>query len=258
VLLAHAMGCPRSYLYSHGDEPLEIPALQRFQELLAARASGEPVAYITGEREFWSLPLKVTAATLIPRPETELLVEQALLRIPSDADWEILDLGTGSGAIALALAKERPLSRIVATDVSAAALRVAAENAMLLGIGNLEFQQGHWFAPLDNRQFQMIVSNPPYVRDQDPHLQQGDLRFEPRVALASGRDGLEAIRHIVQQAPRHLSADAPLLLEHGYDQGDAVRALLQAWGYTDIASARDMRGIPRVSSGIWAASSVSR
>lgn len=251
LLLAHALGCTRTRLHTYPEETPDDASQEAFARLVAARRKGEPIAYLTGEREFWSLKLKVTPATLIPRPETELLVEQALRRIPADAEWRLLDLGTGSGAIALALASERPRSRVTATDVSAAALRVARENASSLGLKNLEFLQGHWYAPLGSRRFHLIVSNPPYVKDGDPHLQQGDLRFEPRAALAAGQDGLEAIRSIVQRAPRHLERGGAMYLEHGLDQADAVRALLRVQGFSEIETLCDLQGHERATGGAW-------
>ncbi|HSC48498.1 MAG TPA: peptide chain release factor N(5)-glutamine methyltransferase [Gammaproteobacteria bacterium] len=251
LLLAHALGCTRTRLHAHPEETPDDGSQEAFARLVAARRKGEPIAYLTGEREFWSLKLKITPATLIPRPETELLVEQALRRIPADAEWRLLDLGTGSGALALALASERPCCRVTATDVSAAALRVARENASSLGLQNLEFLQGHWYVPLGSRRFHLVVSNPPYVKDGDTHLQQGDLRFEPRAALASGQDGLEAIRSIVQRAPRHLERGGAMYLEHGLDQADAVRALLRVQGFSGIETFHDLQGHERASGGIW-------
>jgi len=251
LLLAHALGCARSRFHAHPEETPDDGSLKAFASLVAARRAGEPIAYLTGEREFWSLKLKVTPATLIPRPETELLVEQALRRVPADAEWRLLDLGTGSGAVALALASERPRCRVTATDVSAAALRVARENAASLGVKNLEFLQGHWYAPLGSRRFHLVVSNPPYIKDGDAHLQQGDLRFEPRTALAAGQDGLEAIRSIVQRAPRHLERGGAVYLEHGLDQADAVRALLRVQGFSGMETLRDLQGHERVTGGVW-------
>jgi release factor glutamine methyltransferase len=247
LLLACALGCDRSHLHAHPEAPLSASQAQHYGELVEARRRGEPIAYLTGEREFWSLLLKVTPATLIPRPETELLVEQALTLIPAGADWQIADLGTGSGAIALAIAKERPRCRVSAVDVSSEALAVAGENAQRLHLGNVEFLQGDWFSPIADRRFQVIVSNPPYVGTGDPHLAQGDLRFEPRQALSSGRDGLQDIRRIIASAPTHLQAGGHLLLEHGFEQGAAVRQLLQASGFTDACSVRDLSGHERVS-----------
>ncbi|HEV2321196.1 MAG TPA: peptide chain release factor N(5)-glutamine methyltransferase [Gammaproteobacteria bacterium] len=258
LLLAHALGKRRSYLRAYPEKHLDAPALQAFRRLLAARKGGEPIAYLTSKREFWSLPLKVTPATLIPRHETELLVELALQRIPQSAAWRLLDLGTGSGAVALALACERPHCRITATDLSMAALAVAADNTADLGFGNVELLTGDWFAPLGERRFHLIVSNPPYVREDDPHLRMGDVRFEPRSALTAGSDGLRDLSRIIASAPSYLEQGAWILLEHGHDQGAAVRALLSEHGFRDVATSRDMQGVERVSGGLWANLAASR
>lgn len=249
ALLAHAAGMNRTDLVTGADRPLDPGSVARFRDLVERRARGEPVAYLTGRREFWSLALEVTPATLIPRPETELLVEQALRRIAPDADALIADLGTGSGAVALAIARERPRARIVATDRSPAALAVARRNAARLGIANVEFREGEWFAPLVELRFDLVVGNPPYVALGDPHLAHGDLRFEPVEALVAGPDGLEAIRRIARDARAHLEPGAWLLLEHGYDQAAGVREILRAGGYREIASHRDLAGIERVTEG---------
>lgn len=247
LLLAHALGTSRSWLYAW-PEHVPTPAQQaRFAELVEARVRGEPVAYLLGEREFWSLRLVVTPAVLIPRADTEVLVEQALARLPAATALQVADLGTGSGAVALAIASERAQARVLATDASPAALALARRNAHDLRLANVEFAQGDWCAALGTRQFDLIASNPPYIAEGDPHLLQGDLRFEPRAALGSGPDGLDAIRAIVAQAPRHLLADGWLLLEHGFDQATAVRALLADAGYREIGSARDHAGHERVS-----------
>lgn len=248
-LLAHVLGQSRGWLYAHGDDELDAAAQARFAELLARRIAGEPVAYLVGRRGFWCFDLKVTPATLIPRPETELLVELALARLPTDRVPDIADLGTGSGAIALALAHERPEARVIATDASAAALEVAADNARALGLQNIDFLRGDWFAPLQHKVFDLIVSNPPYIAATDAHLEQGDLRFEPPGALASGVDGLDALRTIVRDAPAHLAAGGWLLLEHGWDQGEAVRALLTRAGLADVGTARDLEERDRISFG---------
>jgi len=249
LLLAHALGRSRSWLLAHGDDDIAADDAARFTGLVERRAAGEPVAYLTGSRGFWSLELAVTPATLVPRPETEWLVELALARIPADAETRIADLGTGSGAIALAIAKERPRARVVATDASGPALDVARENARRNRIGNVEFRQGDWYAPLAGESFDLIASNPPYIALGDPHLDEGDLRFEPRSALLSGADGLDAIRAIVSDAPSHLRAGGWLLLEHGWEQGEAVRALLRDAGFFDIATERDLEGRDRVTLG---------
>ncbi|HEX5339438.1 MAG TPA: peptide chain release factor N(5)-glutamine methyltransferase [Gammaproteobacteria bacterium] len=249
LLLAYVLGKPRSHLRAWPEHAVDGDAQQAFERLLAARLQGSPLAYLTGEREFWSLPLRLTRDTLIPRPDTELLVQTALECIPVNATWRIADLGTGSGAIALALASERLLCRITATDVSHAALDVASENGARLGLSNIEFRHGDWYVPLQDTAYKLIVSNPPYVRDSDPHLQEGDVRFEPRRALVGGADGLDAIRHIIGQAPSHLIAGGWLLLEHGYDQVPDVRALFAARNFDAVRSLNDLSGHARVTLG---------
>ena len=249
VLLAHTLNRPRSYLHAWPERVPGAESTQRFAALLRRRLAGEPVAYLVGRREFWSLDLMVTPATLIPRPETELLVELALAQIPPHRPLPIVDLGTGSGAIALAIARERPKARIVATDISSAALAVARHNARQLGIDNVEFRQGDWCAALKAERFSLLVVNPPYLASKDPHLGWGDLRFEPRAALVAGPDGLDAIRAIITQASDYLHPGDLLLLEHGYDQGASVPALLQAGHFTAIATYPDAAGISRVSGG---------
>jgi release factor glutamine methyltransferase len=248
-LLVHALGKPRSWLYAHGDDVADAALVARFETLVARRVAGEPVAYLTGRRGFWSFDLTVTPATLIPRVETELLVELALARLPRDREPRIADLGTGSGAIALALAHERPRARVVATDASDAALAVARDNAIALGIDNIDFRRGDWLAALSGERFDLIASNPPYIAGDDPHLGVGDLRHEPAAALASGYDGLDAIRMIVRDAPAHLVTDGWLLLEHGLEQGRAVRELLHAAGFVDVATEHDLEGRDRVTLG---------
>ena len=228
LLLLHALGKPRSWLFAHAGDAPEMDVQTAFSALVERRAGGEPVAYITGRQGFWSLELEVTPATLIPRPETELLVELALARLPRDAPCAVADLGTGSGAIALAIASERPLARIVATDASSAALDVARRNAQRLGLGNVAFAHGDWLAPLAGQRFALVVSNPPYIEAADPHLARGDLRFEPATALASGADGFDDIRHIVHAARAYLEPGGWLLFEHGWNQGEASRNLLKA------------------------------
>lgn len=252
LLLAHALDKPRSWLYAHADEELDPASAARFAELVARRRAGEPVAYLTGRRGFWRFDLQVTPATLIPRPETELLVELALDRLPGNRPLHLADLGTGSGAVALALAAERPRAHVVATDASAEALTVARANASALGIGNVEFRGGDWCAPLAGERFELIASNPPYIEEDDAHLQGGDLRFEPRAALASGADGLDAIRAIAQAAPSHLHPGGWLLLEHGWRQGPAVRDLLCAAGFVEVETARDLEQRDRVTLGLLA------
>ncbi|MFC5570005.1 peptide chain release factor N(5)-glutamine methyltransferase [Lysobacter yangpyeongensis] len=248
-LLAHALGRPRSWLLAHREDPVPAEVAAAFEALVQRREQGEPVAYLTGHRGFWRFDLAVTPATLIPRPETELLVELALARLPAGQSLRIADLGTGSGAIALALAGERPQARVIATDASAPALAVAEANARTLGLANLAFRAGDWFAPLAGERFDLIASNPPYIALDDPHLGEGDLRFEPASALSSGIDGLDAIRRIVADAPAHLDAGGWLLLEHGWEQGAAVRELLLRAGFVDVATERDLEGRDRVTLG---------
>lgn len=249
LLLAHALGKSRSWLFAHADDALGEAEAARFNVLLARRAAGEPVAYLTGWRGFWTLDLAVTPATLVPRPETELLVDLALARLPVDAPARVADLGTGSGAIALAIASERPRAQVLATDASSEALDVARGNAARNGIGNVAFRLGSWLQPLGEDTFDLIASNPPYIAEGDPHLARGDLRFEPAMALSCGADGLDAIRVIVRDAPACLRRGGWLLLEHGWDQGDAVRALLAAAGFADVATERDLEQRDRVSLG---------
>lgn len=249
ALLCHLLQRDRSYLRAWPERDLESNLITQFNTLIMRRQQGEPLAYLIGWREFWSLKLKVTPATLIPRPETELLVEEALQRIPLNATWRIADLGTGTGAIALAIASERPDSHIVATDFSHDALAIASENATQLGIKNIEFRHGDWCAPLRDEQYEMIVSNPPYIDSSDNHLQHDGLPFEPQSALTPGNDSLAALRLIIDQAKQHLAAPGWLLLEHGYDQGTAVRELLQQADYHEVATLRDLGNQERLSLG---------
>jgi len=250
ALLLHALGRDRAWLFAHGRDPVAGPVAAAFRALVARRANGEPVAYLTGRRGFWTLDLAVGPATLIPRPETELLVELALARLDA-APRHVADLGTGSGAIALALASERPAARVVATDSSAAALAVARANATSHGLGNVEFRHGPWWAPLAGERFDLVASNPPYIAAADPHLDQGDLRFEPASALASGADGLDDIRRIIAGAPDHLHPGGWLLLEHGWDQGPAVAKLLRERGFEAVETMQDLEARDRTSLGRW-------
>jgi release factor glutamine methyltransferase len=247
LLLEDACGISRSERYTHPQRVVEADQVARFYDWLQRRISGEPLAYITGRRAFWDLELDITPGVLIPRVDTETLVEQALQRIPPQAEWQIADLGTGSGAIALVLARERPQCKIVAVDVSVVALSVAADNARQLGLGNIEFIEGHWLRPVAGKCFDMIVSNPPYIESGDPHLLQGDLPHEPDIALASGSDGLDAIREIIDSGREHLRSAGWLLLEHGYKQGPAVRDLLNRHDYREIFTVSDLAGNNRVS-----------
>ena len=222
---------------------------ERYMTLLERRLNGEPIAYLLGEREFYGLTFKVTPATLIPRPETELLVELVLQRMPQQGPCRVLDLGTGSGAIALSIAHARPDANVTATDASVAALEIAQSNAQRLNIGNVRLLHGDWFSALGGERFDIIVSNPPYITAEDVHLARGDVRFEPRTALVSGKDGLDDIRHICREAKAHLRPNGLLIMEHGYDQAAQVRALLEQSGFGEIFSARDLSGIERVSGG---------
>lgn len=249
LLLAHVLARPRAWLFTHGEDEVDVDAAQRFEALVQRRAQGEPVAYLIGQRGFWRFDLEVGPATLIPRSETERLVELALERLPDDRTLRVADLGTGSGAIALALAVERPKAMVVATDASAGALEVARGNAARLQLRNIEFRLGDWLTPLQGEHFALIASNPPYIASGDPHLDEGDLRFEPPSALASGPDGLDAIRVIVAHAPAHLEPGGWLLLEHGWDQGAAVRALLTSAGFVEVATELDLEERDRVTVG---------
>ncbi|MBK9161180.1 MAG: peptide chain release factor N(5)-glutamine methyltransferase [Nitrosomonadales bacterium] len=266
MLLQAALQVSRAYLLSHPEQSLDSEQQARYAALLERRLRGEPLAYLIGEREFFGLMFKVTPATLIPRPDTELLVELALQRLPSPLPlsrlrereersggrgygFRVLDLGTGSGAIALSIAHARPDVVVTAVDASPEALEVARGNARRLNIANARLLRSDWFSALSGERFDLIVSNPPYVADGDAHLVQGDLRFEPRSALASGADGLDDIRRIVAQAKDHLNAGGWLLFEHGYDQAARVRDLLGAAGFGEAFSARDLAGLERVSGG---------
>lgn len=248
-LLLHVLQQSHGWLFAHRDDPLPPAAADAFDALVRRRMDGEPVAYLTGTRGFWSLVLEVDSAVLVPRPETELLVELALARLSADEPLRVADLGTGSGAIALAIAHERPRARMVAVDASVAALDLAARNARRLGLQNVDFRPGDWCEPLRGEHYDLVASNPPYIASGDPHLSQGDLRFEPAMALASGADGLDAIRRIVRDAPAHLAPRGWLLLEHGREQGAAVRALMQEAGLCDIATHQDLERRDRVTLG---------
>ncbi|ENM5785096.1 peptide chain release factor N(5)-glutamine methyltransferase [Vibrio metoecus] len=249
VLLCHVLAKPRSYLLTWPDKTLEEPALASLDALLARRMAGEPIAYILGEREFWSLPLKVSPSTLIPRPDTERLVELALDKAAL-MDGELLDLGTGTGAIALALASELPQRRVTGIDLRPEAAALAQENATRLAIHNTQFLQGSWFSPLaDGTKFALIVSNPPYIEENDPHLSQGDVRFEPQSALVAKENGLADIRYISTYAPHFLLDGGWLLFEHGYDQGAAVQMMLRELGYQNVTTEQDYAGNDRVTLG---------
>ncbi len=264
-LLQHVLQVNRAYLLAHPERELSEAEEAAYRAVLQRRLAGEPMAHILGVREFFGLSFKVTPATLIPRPETELLVELGLGRLPSPGlsatrsrerergggrGFRVLDLGTGTGAIALSIAHARPDVEVVAVEASAAALEVARENAQHLNIRNATFAQSDWFSALSGQRFDLIVSNPPYIAADDLHLKQGDVRFEPLTALASGADGLDDIRRIVRDAVSHLAARGWLLLEHGYDQAGAVRDILKKNGYNEIFSGKDIAGIERVSGGV--------
>jgi len=248
ILMGHALGVPRAWISAHRTDSAAPESAGRFRTLVNERATGRPIAHLTGKREFYGLEFRVAPEVLIPRPDTETLVDAALQRLPTAMPREVLDLGTGCGCIAVALAHERPLAQVTAVDCSTAALEVAVANAAALRTP-VEFLQGNWFSPVRQRRFHLIVSNPPYIATGDKHLVRGDLRFEPHQALASGPDGLSAIRTIVAAAGEHLHADGWLLLEHGHDQAEACRNLLQDAGFEDLAAIADLAGIPRVAAG---------
>jgi release factor glutamine methyltransferase len=249
ILLAHALGVERAWLIAHDRDALSEPRANAIEALARRRAGGEPVAYILGEREFHGRLFKVSPDVLIPRPDTELLVEAALARLPADRPARVLDLGTGSGCVAVTLALERPRAEVLAVDTAPAALAVARKNARRLGADNVSCLLSDWYAALGVKKFDIIVSNPPYIAEADAHLAQGDLRFEPRHALSSGADGLDAIRLIVAEARQHLAPRGWLLLEHGWMQGPACLALLAKSGMEEAQTWRDISGIERVSGG---------
>jgi len=251
ILLTQVLACTRTYLRTWPERNITIEQHNQFLKLLTRRSKGEPIAYILCERAFWDMTLKFSPDTPIPRPETETLVELALKRIPLEANWHIADLGTGSGAIALAIARERPACRLTATDISPAALIIAKENARRLNVNNIQFVEGPWLSPLTGKAFEMIISNPPYVHPADPHLQQGDLRFEPLSALQSGTDGLADIRSICAEARDHLRSPSWLLLEHGYDQAAEVSVIFQEFDYQKIQTENDLAQNARVTLGVF-------
>ena len=244
ILLGRAIDMPRSYLFAHPEDVPDEAAVARFEGTVERRMNGEPMAYIMGIREFWSMELMVTPATLVPRPETEILVDRALGQIPRKAEYRVLDLGTGSGAIALAIARERPMCHVVAVDVSEDALAVAAQNARHLDLGNIEFRHGDWTDPVRSETFELVVSNPPYVADKDPALD--TLRHEPASALAAGADGLDAIRTLAERCLDVVAPGAPLMIEHGADQESEVRGILAAHEWVEIECHNDYAGLPRV------------
>lgn len=249
LLLAHVLACPRSTLVAWPERTLTPTQWQQFERLVAQRSAGTPLAYLLGEREFWSLRLRVDSNTLIPRPETEVLVERALCRMPAARSGVAADLGTGSGAVAIALASERPRWLITATDESPAALQIARDNAQRLQCTNVRFEAGDWCDALGSERFDVIASNPPYIPENDPHLASGDVRFEPLRALVSGEDGLDAIRILCRCAQQHLHPGGWLLFEHGPEQGPQCRALLAASGYENVNTYADLEGRERVTEG---------
>ncbi len=250
LLLGSILGCERAWLLAHAEEAIDSSDARSARARFARRRAGEPVSYITGRREFYGLALRVAPEVLIPRPETERLVELALERLPLGAPARVLELGTGSGAIAIALASERPELAIVATDISGAALALARRNARDHG-AEIDFVLADWFDALRPGRFDLIVSNPPYVAAGDAHLEQGDLRFEPSLALVGGEDGLAFIRGIAARAQNWLRPNGWLLMEHGYDQGDRCVELLSSLGYAEVADFQDLAGQPRACAGAW-------
>lgn len=249
LLLAFSLACNRTYLFTWPEKIISPEQQQQFETLISLRLIGTPIAYLLGYKEFWSLQLAVSSDTLIPRPETELLVKQALHKIPPQANWTIADLGTGSGAIALAIASERPHCNLLASDVSSVALNIAQQNATQLDIHNITFSCGHWFDPHQTKKFNLIVSNPPYIAQSDEHLNQGDVAFEPPSALVSGSQGLDDINIIISQAKNYLLKNGLLMLEHGFEQHRNVQRLLTENGYADILTIEDLHGLPRVTIG---------
>lgn len=249
LLLQYVLHVNRAWVITHDRDVLNADQQAEFQLLLKRRLDGEPIAYIVGFREFYGLQLKVSPVTLIPRPDTETLVDAALEKIPLDKVSHILDLGTGTGAVALAIAKHRNNCEVTAVDQSSDALSVTLENAQSLKLNNLRLIESNWFSELQGEGFDLIVSNPPYIAQNDEHLKQGDLRFEPISALASGVDGLDDIRKIVQDAPDYLKTNGWLMLEHGFDQAESVATLLKARGFNQIAHAKDIAGRLRVTFG---------
>ncbi|MEO8418752.1 MAG: peptide chain release factor N(5)-glutamine methyltransferase [Methylophilaceae bacterium] len=249
ILLQASLNVNRAWILAHEHDALEAIIHASFEALLKRRLHGEPIAYILGKREFYGLEFTVTPDTLIPRPDTETLVEAALEKMPAHQPCALLDLGTGTGAIAIAIAAQRPQAQVTAVDQSQKALHVAMGNASNLAVNNVQFLLSDWFAALNNAAFDIIVSNPPYIAEDDPHLKQGDLRFEPASALAAGADGLDCIRQIIRQASAHLKPEGWLLFEHGYDQAEKVAQLLASAGFDSVTSVADLSGILRVTLG---------
>lgn len=250
ILLSHCLGKSRTWLYTWPESEISEEHSRSFEHLVAERRRGVPIAYLTGQREFWSLSLQVSRHTLIPRPETETLVEWAL-QLPLPADASVLDLGTGSGAIALALASERPGWQVAAVDASDEALEIARCNAVDLGLERVRFTRSDWYQALAGQRFHLLVGNPPYIDGDDRHLERGDVRFEPRSALVAGESGLADLALLAAGAPAHLHAGGWLLLEHGFDQGEQVRRLLGEAGFEAVTTHRDMAGRERITGGCW-------
>lgn len=250
ILLEHVTGRSRTYLFAFGETELNTVEFEQAELLLQRREKGEPIAYIVGEREFWSLPFYVSPATLIPRPDTECLVEQALSRLAEQSS-QILDLGTGTGAIALALASELPQSQVIGVDFNPDAVLLAQRNQQRLHIPNAHFLQSNWFASLSIQQFDMIISNPPYIDENDVHLSEGDVRFEPLTALVAQNEGVADLAHIINESKKYLKHQGWLLLEHGWTQGSAVRDLFNEHGYTKVETCLDYGGRERISLGQW-------
>ena len=246
VLMGLVLRKPRSFLHTWPEQRLSTAQAEQYERMLRRRFAGEPIAYMTGMREFWSMPLKVTPDVLIPRPETELLVEKALLRLPMDQELRVLDLGAGCGAVSLAIARERPRATVIGVDISLAALQLARVNARLQKIGNAQFRESDWFDAVRGEKFNVVVGNPPYVAEDDPHLQRGDARFEPRLALDAGPGGMEAFRAILERAHNYIVRQGWLLLEHGATQHMPLRRLLEAQHYHDITIHKDAAGHDRV------------
>jgi len=249
ILLCDVMRFGRSKIYSHPDQLITDEKLMLYKSLIEQRRQGHPVAHLTGKKEFWSLQLAINKNTLIPRPETECLVETALQMISEDARCNILDLGTGSGAIAIAIASERPHSNIVATDINTNALAVAKKNAAFHGLSNIQFIVSDWYENIPSQTFDLIVSNPPYIKQDDEHLSQGDVRFEPKVALVAGPDGMQAIKIILELAKTYLASDATLLIEHGHDQKELVQHCFLINGFKQVATLQDLSGQDRITYG---------
>jgi release factor glutamine methyltransferase len=250
VLLCNVMKFDRSKLYSSGENFVSDDTVSQYRSLVQERGQGRPVAYLTGTREFWSMEFQVNEHTLIPRPETECLVETVLKLVPDNANLDIADLGTGSGAIAIAVASERPRCKIIATDVCDLALAIAVKNAARLGTSNIQFVKSDWYANLQGS-FDIIISNPPYIRNDDKHLRGDGVAHEPALALRGGVDGLDAIRKIISNAGRYLNEGGWLVIEHGFDQAQAVQSIMENYHFTDIKTERDYSDVDRVTMGMW-------